>query len=356
MSYPINDSDIRGMDNLKKTALIDSMRASNQLAAQINQKFEIEKDKSIKINIPIIHSLGNNFVNPRARLIGSANIGRIVYEYDDFSNFSRDEKVFDCFVVASNWNYQMLSARSKKPIYLNLEGVDASIFYPAPKSGVFNDDDFLIFSSGKIEYRKGQDLVIEAFKKFALGKNDVKLVTAWQSIYSTIVSKGYKGKLQYGLVVDENSRADVVKWAVDNGVNRDQFVDLGQVPHHMVAQVLREMDCAIQLSRAEAGTNLVAMEAMACGLPTILSRTTGHFDIADESNAIMIDSKELAGTNKPNGANDWREAEIDHVVSQLERLYQIKKATGKSKTDQTFSRTWNEHSDGLEQVVEKFYR
>jgi hypothetical protein len=41
-------------------------------------------------------------------------------------------------------------------------------------------------------------------------------------------------------------------------------------------QILREIDVAVVPNRFEGGTNLVAMECMACGMPVILSANTGY--------------------------------------------------------------------------------
>ena len=53
-----------------------------------------------------------------------------------------------------------------KEIKVIHERVDDSVFSPTPKSGLLPEENFYIFSGGKIEYRKGQDLVLQAFKIF----------------------------------------------------------------------------------------------------------------------------------------------------------------------------------------------
>jgi glycosyltransferase involved in cell wall biosynthesis len=61
---------------------------------------------------------------------------------------------------------------------LVLQGIDPTLFHPAPKSGLFKDR-FVVFSGGKIEYRKGQDLVLLVFRVFLVRHPEVLLVTAW---------------------------------------------------------------------------------------------------------------------------------------------------------------------------------
>jgi glycosyltransferase involved in cell wall biosynthesis len=87
--------------------------------------------------------------------------------------------------------------------------------------------------------------------------------------------------------------------------------------------VLREMDVALFTNRAEGGTNLVAMECMACGVPTILSRNTGHIDLIEDDNCYPLNQQgELAGFEAGSlGVPGWGESDVDEVVEALERVY-----------------------------------
>ena len=46
-----------------------------------------------------------------------------------------------------------------------------------------------------------------------------------------------------------------------------------------MASLLKQADIAVFPNRCEGGTNLVAMEAIACGIPTVLSANSGHLDL-----------------------------------------------------------------------------
>lgn len=353
MGYPISDTELRGMDSLRKKLLLPSFQASNHLNAQIAQATQGDA-KELTINIPVIHALGNQFVYSGLKLRGSANIGRIVFEFDNLRTVAQTAKEFDAFVVASKWNFDLLRAVTDKPIFLNHEGIDLTRFQPGPKSGLLSQDDFYIFSSGKIEYRKAQDLVLAVFKKFSQGKKNVKLVAAWQSVFSKHISRGYKGILDVGVDVDDGSVANIEKWASDNGIPAEKIIDIGQVPHHTVPYVMREMDAALQLSRAEGGTNLVAMECMACGVPTLITRSTGHLDIINYPNSIPVEvTSQLSSYIE--GGEDWREADIDDAVAKLEALYKQKRETGTTHGKESFPRTWIQHSQDLEQIVSEYY-
>ena len=75
-------------------------------------------------------------------------------------------------------------------------------------------------------------------------------------------------------------------------------------------------------SRCEGGTNLVAMECMASGLPVILSRNTGHLDLIGDGNCYTLDLQLPMGeiTGRPELAG-WGESVIDEIVEKLEAAY-----------------------------------
>jgi glycosyltransferase involved in cell wall biosynthesis len=54
-----------------------------------------------------------------------------------------------------------------------------------------------------------------------------------------------------------------------------RVINVGELPNVVMASVYRECDVALFLNRAEGGTNLVAMERLACGVTTILSDGRG---------------------------------------------------------------------------------
>ena len=80
--------------------------------------------------------------------------------------------------------------------------------------------------------------------------------------------------------------------------------------------ILREMDAAIFPNRCEGGTNLVAMEAMACGVPTILSANSGHLDLLQDGTALA-----LTDQSSIPGVPGWRESNVEEIVAALETLY-----------------------------------
>ena len=207
---------------------------------------------------------------------------------------------YDALLVGSRWNAELLEhATGRKPRVI-FEGVDTSLFCPGPKSGLMDPRAFHVFSGGKVEFRKAQDLVLLAFKRFHAMHREAVLVTAWQSIWPDR-AVGFKGRLSAGVGVGAHGRLDVVKWAADNGIDPGAVIDVGLVPNPLMPPILREMDVALQPSRAEACTNLPVKEAMACGVPVVAAVNTGMRDLLDGDNAILL-TRQTPGRARPGRA------------------------------------------------------
>ncbi len=231
---------------------------------------------------------------------------------------------FAGFITGSSWNTALLENHGLARVRFCPQGVDLSLFKPASKSIRFPGR-FAIFSGGKLEYRKGQDLVVAAFKKFRERHDDALLVTAWHNPWPGSAAEIARSPHIIGAPPVRGGRLDLGAWLRTNGISSGDHVDLGTVSHDDLPDVLRGADVALLPSRCEGGTNLVAMEAMACGIPVILSRNTGHLDlIAPENSAncyaldVQIPLGEVTGRADLRG---WGESSIDEIVTKLEAAY-----------------------------------
>lgn len=114
----------------------------------------------------------------------------------------------------------------------------------------------------------------------------------------------------------------ISEWANVNGISPKNFHDCGLVANHLMPKLFSQVDVTVFTNRCEGGTNLVAMEAMASGIPCILSANTGHLDLIDEGNCYpLLQQGEI--TPKPGyaGTRDWGGSSVAEVVEQLERIY-----------------------------------
>lgn len=270
----------------------------------------------------VLHALHNGLQRNRAvydvDLQGTPSVAVAFLDRTDFLP-ERAEALrrYPLVVAGSSWNAALLREAGAPRVELLLQGVDTSHFHPAPRRGLFGDC-FVIFSASKPEGRKGQDLVVRAFQTFSARRPDALLLTAWSSPWT-----GYARELAAapGLqppTFGADGKLDVPAWCEANGIPRHQIRALPVLPNRVLPRLLREADVALFPNRAEGGTNLVAMECMACGVPTVLSANTGHLDLLEGEGATPL-LRQAAMTDP--GCSGWGESDVDEVVETLERAY-----------------------------------
>ena len=232
-------------------------------------------------------------------------------------------------VAGSSWAAGVLRGHGLDRVSTVLQGVDPRLYHPGPRLGLFPGR-FVVFSGGKLEYRKGQDIVLAAFRRFHQRHPDALLVAAWQNLWpqsaAGIVAGGHVAAPPRS---DGQGLLDIGGWLIDNGLPAGSFLDIGLVPNALMAPALNEVDVAVFANRCEGGTNLVAMEAMAKGIPTILSANTGHLDlIGDDSCFALTRQRPVAGL--PGIATDgWGESDVGEMVETLERAYADRDEAGR---------------------------
>jgi glycosyltransferase involved in cell wall biosynthesis len=234
---------------------------------------------------------------------------------------------YSALLTGSRWCADLIENISGRPARVIHEGIDPSLFYPAERSGWFTDGrrTFNIYSCGKVEYRKGQDLILRAFRIFSARRNDARLITIWNSPFSDL-GNGYKGTLEHPIWMKENGFLDVQGWAVANGIDGSKVMELGCVPNWMLPQVLKEMDVFITASRIESCTSMPLMEALACGVPVIAPDHSGLADIVDHHLCKVLSGyKPISASSEyffPRTDIDWYECDVDEMVESLEWVYQ----------------------------------
>lgn len=299
----------------------------------------------VHVQGPLLHALGDKLelAPDLRRLTGQPEFGVVFFESAVIpsENLNLAER-FAAIIAGSTWNADVLKAHGLTRVHNCPQGVDLEIFCPGSRRGRF-EGRFAVFSGGKLEYRKGQDLVVAAFKRFQQRHPDAVLVTAWHNPWpqaakslavSPHVSKAPETTSDGGL--------DVRGWVAANGIPEHAHVDLGPLTNLDMVEHLREVDVALLPSRCEGGTNLVAMECMATGVPVILSRNTGHHDLIAHDNCFALDLQIPIGavTNRKD-MDGWGESSIDEIIAVLEKAYTDKdQRRAKGIAAAKFMTTW----------------
>ncbi len=295
------------------------------LANKIDTYLKNNPDQTLRFKHAVLHGSGTDFVGFQGqdRVWGEPNVACTAIENLVCTPHGRKiAKNYDMFIAISRWNAEYLKSLDVGPVHLCYQGIDPALFHPAPATGLYRNR-FLIFSGGKFEYRKGQDIVLAAFKRFHAKHPESLLVTCWQNL-SKPEAEAFDHAGHCDGVPDAASDfgLQMKPWFFKQGLSADSFIDLPFTHNLLMPAVLRECDMAVFPNRCEGGTNLVAMEAMACGVPTYVSYNTGQKDLVD---LIGCGSFRSQGVVKPSNSmktvEDWGETEVDEVVQAMERTY-----------------------------------
>ena len=305
----------------------------------------------------VLHSLGNGFAGAEWPGQGgfegtAATCGVIFFENTLLPDARAIAGAYDLIVCGSSWNEQILRANGVENVATVIQGVDLSLFHPAPRADTL-EGRFAVFSGGKIETRKGQDLVVQAFRVFAQRHPEAILVTAWHSPWAApaLTVNGNPGIAPLRLT--DEGKIDMAGWIADNGIPESQYFDLGPIPNHLMARVLREMDVAVFPNRCEGGTNLVAMEAMACGVPSIISANTGQLDLTATGAPYVLERQgEVASDD--GSTIGWGESDVEEIVEALERAWSDReeaKRRGAAGAEAMAKLSWRRQIAGLHKVL-----
>jgi glycosyltransferase involved in cell wall biosynthesis len=301
----------------------EMIRKPIETSQRLHKELQTYQDQTVTVDVPVLHALGNDMRFSagvrRVKLAGTARIGLIFFEATHVSAEGYERaKTFPLIVAGSTWNRAMLEQLGIGPSALILQGVDPTHFHPAPRAGWFQGR-FTVFSGGKLEYRKGQDLVLKAFRLFAERRPEALLVTAWHSPWPSAAQTLARDPTLAPIARQPDGSIDVAGWIRSNGIRADQFVDLGALPNSAMPRLYREMDVALFPNRCEGGTNLVAMECMASGVPAILSANTGHLDIIGPDRCYPLGRQSPITGREHQG---WGESDPEEIVEALETVWQ----------------------------------
>ena len=304
---------------------------------------------------PVLQSIANTSLAPyRPQLSGRPTVGYTFFE-DNLAvgrYVEQARSLYDVIATGSHWCEQVLRHYGLSAVSTVLQGVDSSIFHPHPNSKEYLKDAFVVFSGGKFEFRKGQDLVIRAFKVLHDRHPDVMLVTAWHnfwqfSVETMCASPHIRFQPRAG-----DFRSTIQRVLTDNGVRPDRVITLGPRSNLTMARVYANTDVGLFPNRCEGGTNLVLMEYMACGRPAIASYNSGHKDILTAANSVRIEKMKPLTIRAGEDVALWDDPDLDEAIEKLEWAYQNRdnlRAIGEQAAADMSRLTWRS-------AAEQFYR
>jgi glycosyltransferase involved in cell wall biosynthesis len=250
------------------------------------------------------------------------NIGYTFFEndIDVLYHTRRAAREWDYIVAGSSWCEQHLRIGGVKQTCTILQGIDPQYFYPEPVP----DDDgrFIVFSGGKFEFRKSQDLVIAAMKVIMARHADVWLSCAWHNHWpQSMATMSASRHIRY--IHEDLPCSDLILKTLHlNGVDLKRVIINPLVDNSSMRQIYQGSHVGLFPNRCEGGNNMVMSEYMACGRTVVASDATGQADVIDNGNALPLSRyRPIIFMMQERAAGVWQEPDLDEIVENLEAAY-----------------------------------
>ena len=280
-------------------------------------------------NGPLLQSIADHTLMPlQPELRGRSTIGYVFFEQNLIQPawIENGRAFYDRVLTGSTWCTELLRQAGLENVGTIIQGIDPAIFFPRTESAggrEFLADKFVVFSGGKFELRKGQDVVIRAVKVLQDRHADVVLVNAWHNPWqSSLETMRASNLIRFNL--RSGSYLEVIQQILaDNGIDLRRVVTCLPQPNASMARVYANSDVGLFPNRCEGGTNLVMMEYMACGKPVVATQSTGHSDIVTEHNALVVRNQgEITLRRGGEPIARWPQPDLNDVIDKLEFAYQ----------------------------------
>jgi len=251
------------------------------------------------------------------------NIGYCFFENDveALHHTRRAAHEWDFIVAGSSWCEYQLRIGGVHQTATILQGIDPANFYPTPPRP--DDGRFIVFSGGKFELRKGQDLLIAAMRVFMQRHADAYLVCSWVNQWPfSLATMANSAHISF-TPTNDDCLTILGRTLHENGIPRERVCLLPLMDNGQMRQMYQQTDIGVFPNRCEGGNNMVMCEYMASGRTVIASDTTGHADVITAKNAFPLTSY------KPHVIKDaqgqpvavWHEPCVEEIIELLESAY-----------------------------------
>lgn len=275
---------------------------------------------------------------------GRENYGYTFFENELTDNSIENAKKYDLVLGGSRWCRDRMLEKGINNCAVLIQGIDPVNFYPISEEK--SQDDFVVFSGGKFELRKGQDLILNAIKILQEKYADIFLVNCWYNIWPQSMQLMNCSRYMKFEYKEGCSWKETMNHVYEiNGLDPARIETCELVANEKQREMYKKTDIGVFPNRCEGGTNLVLMEYMACAKPVIASHTSGHKDIVSANNALLLDELQDINLVDADGKlfGRWQEPSLEQLVSTIEYAYHHRdeiKNTGKRAGEDLKQFTW----------------
>ncbi len=305
----------------------------------------------------VLHAITGVELEPLHKIRGKVNVGYTFFENVLTEKSRENAGQYDLILAGSTWCKEKLEEKKIYHSDVLIQGIDPQLFYPAEMRKP--DNLFVIFSGGKFELRKGQDLVLRAVKILQDKYKDVILLNAWYNMWpATMLTMTNSRYINFELKGTDWSQVMNHLYEI-NGMDLSRIITLPLTNNSKLREIYARTDVGLFPNRCEGGTNLVLMEYMACGRPVIASYNSGHKDVLTNSNAYLLQDMHTLEVYEKDGSLSaiWDEPVLDEIVALLEHAYHNRsECVNKGNVAGEFMKkfTWSKTADDFLRAIRKF--
>ncbi|MFO7446247.1 MAG: tetratricopeptide repeat protein [Ignavibacteriaceae bacterium] len=277
--------------------------------------------KDGKVHGKALHALTNMKFDPVFNTRADINIGYTFFDKELNDSSIKNSANFNLILAGSSWCNEKLKQKGINNTDILIQGIDPEIFYP--ENVKKSENLFTIFSGGKFEYRKGQDLVLKAIGILQQKYNNIILVNAWYNNMSHSIQTMSNSKHIHFEFKGNTWEEFMHNLYAINNLDPKRIITLPLIPHNKLRELYLKSDIGLFPNRCEGGTNLMLMEYMACGRPAAASFNSGHMDILTDDNSFLLKEQNEVRLFSESGRleADWKEPVIEEIVEKIEAAY-----------------------------------
>ena len=310
----------------------DELRVAEQ---RILELVNLIDDKMLDADVTIRLSIGSP--SDILSFYGKRRVQYTMLENDRLPPFwVKALNTVDDVWTLSHWGKQVFeNSGVKKDVKVVPAGVDLNLFNPWREPLVPRSDKFRFICVGKYEHRKGYDVLCKAFAEEFKQNEKVELIIMGDSI--KMFDQGFN---VYKEILNLRLPSDRAEFQIVEGM-LPNYSDMGRL--------YTSADCFVCPTRGE-GWNLPLIEAMACGLPSIVTNWSAHTEFANEKNCYLLNDFQMVPSQQKLAQlflqfGKWAEPNIKEVKEKMRYVFDNRdeaKKLGEFASKDMKNWTWDE--------------